>query len=83
MNKTINIQEILKQHLGVDETDMGAMQGLPVLTEAIKEIVEAVIDKCAEDFIINQLESSWGHKTGEVEIDPESILDVKKMINYE
>ncbi len=49
MNNRINIEEILIYHLGIDREDMGAIQGLPILKAAIKEIVKVVIDKCAEE----------------------------------
>lgn len=74
MNEIINVQEILKNSAffwGLDEEEKKS------LSSAIKEICEAVVDKCAEEA-----------KLG-IDINPRcpnvsksSILNVKTLINY-
>jgi hypothetical protein len=76
--ENINIEAILDKHLPYPLVDHTTMY----VKAAIKEIVEAVIDKCAEDCI-----KQWcsdGESTGMwLDInDKESILKVKEMINY-
>lgn len=73
----INIQEILEKH-----PPNGGM-------DAIKEIVEAVIDKCAEEARIHQIglygsANRFEIDNGEVTIvaDKDSILNVKQKIDY-
>jgi len=73
----IDIDKILKKH-----NWKSLRFGKDAMKTAIKEIVEAVIDKCAEDCI-----KQWcsdGESTGMwLDInDKESILKVKEMINY-
>lgn len=78
----INIEQIINKHTKFTPISDTEYNSYVNYKAAIKEIVEAVVDKCAEKFVINQLES-WGHKTGETEIDKDSILKVKQEIDYE
>jgi hypothetical protein len=61
---------------GIDEKFHNPMK------EAIKEIVEAIIDKCAEESKTKDI-SKWGFGYVKTIVDKQSILNVKKMINYE
>lgn len=79
----IDIDKILKKH-----NWKSLRFGKEAMKIAIKEIVEAVVDKCAEEaktedmggvVIDHDGDSVWS--SHEV-IDKESILNVKKMINY-
>lgn len=73
----INIEEILKKH----ESFFNHEEFIPPIKDAIKEIVEAVIDKCAEEAKTKDL-SKMPYEEDMV-VDEKSILNVKKMINYE
>lgn len=62
---------------GLDGFDKGAVKA------AIREIVEAVVDKCAEEGCITD-ESIYSQQEGSTcQIDRNSILQVKKLIQYE
>lgn len=69
---SINIQDILEKN-GISELTLGAKQ-------ALKEIIEAVIDKCAEEA---KLEYEPFYEDCDPWINQQSILAVKQMINYE
>ncbi len=67
----INVEKILqKWQVG------GLMEDIPQLKSAIKEIIEAVIDKCAEVPIIEI------HEHRIYKADKESILKIKQEIDY-
>ncbi len=79
----INIEEILEKHHGLNSDEDGYdIFYLNEIKAAIKEIIEAVIDKCAE-----KAEAIEGWNTGfsgsASSIDKESILNVKNLINYD
>jgi heterodisulfide reductase subunit C len=71
MNNKINIQEIL---------------GKTAMKAAIKEIVEAVVDKCAEEAELGEdrkLCNNCNMCHGEcIIIDKESILQIKQIVDY-
>lgn len=90
MSNKIKVEDILKRHCTTTtlysvnkEIDGYSCQEDNVIA-AIKEIVEAVIDKCVEEAktrletYSSPHESEWDYK-----IDRNSILNVKKMIDYE
>jgi len=68
----INIESILRKWQAG-----GLMEDIPQLKAALKEIVEAVVDKCAEVPIIEI------HEHRIYKADKESILKVKQMISYD
>lgn len=86
MSDKINIQAILAKHPLVMPSGVAigqaALLGQTNWTAAIKEIVEAVVDKCAEE-----AEAIEGYNTGfsgnAASVDKQSILNVKNMINYD
>lgn len=85
MNDKINIKGILKKHTSINSEESWGRNGKFEITNykaAIKEIVEAAIDKCA-----NEAEAIEGYNTGfsgsAASVDKESILKVKEMIDYE
>lgn len=81
MTEKINIEAILAKH-GVE---FGNMYNNPSKEDglaAIKEIVEQVIEKCAEKAEL-MLKYPWVPEEKELELDKESILDVKQLIEYE
>ncbi len=100
MANNINVEAILKPRLiynigdGIPSEPTEAqpkgrklpnMMHINDVKAAIKEIVEAVIDKCAEKaktrgFAIDDGSDSGGTAIG---VDKDSILNVKKMISYE
>ena len=81
----INIEEILKKH----ESFFNHEEFIARVEAAIKEIVEAVIGKCAEEARIHQIglygsANRFEIDNGEITIvaDKDSILNVKEMIDY-
>jgi hypothetical protein len=71
MNDTINVREIVQSKLGEWDT-------MPEeVYDAIKEIVEAVVDKCCDKLKIQDEETEYAL------VKAESILKVKNQINYE
>ena len=89
MSDTINIQEILNKHCGKHRFDSMEIEDI---SSAIKEIVEAVVDKCAEECKTVTTDSCTGELYRNTvpsgydvheSVDKESILQVKQMINYE
>lgn len=74
----IKIEEILKRHntLGVYQLTGGRLQA------AIKEIVEAVVDKCKE---LAEVEDTHTNKVASdvYIVNEESILQVKNQIDYD
>ena len=113
MSDKINVEAILKKHSNNVSKQDGKLNGRENLTvneakAAIKEIVEAVIDKCAENASLNGRRYNaktrelkditeeigggcyWeGHPEDqplpdlEIEINKQSILNIKKEIEYE
>lgn len=81
MSDKINVPAILDKY-GWKETYNDSPSGLQA---AIKEIIEAVIDKCAAYAETKkEIEYSDGIGSYEVQvIDKESILNIKKEIEYE
>lgn len=73
MSDKINVQEILKKHIGSRDIYDDRMKA------AIKEIVEAVVDKCAKEAKTKDLDR-WGDF---VVPDEDSIVQVKQMVNYD
>lgn len=82
MSDKISVERMLDKHeLDLEHTT--ASFRIKV-TAAIKEIVEAVVDKCAEKVKTKSIEKYDNHETYyENHIDKQSILQVKQMINYE
>ena len=77
MSDKINIAEILDKH----RTQKGGES--EELMAGIKEIVEAVIDRCVEEATVTH-ETVWSSQEGSsYGVDKESILQVKQMIDYE
>lgn len=84
----INISEILSKHSKNVNTKISAgysLSGKELLTvteakAAIKEIVEKVINKCAEEALT--IESGRGF-AAETIVDKDSIIEVKNQINYD
>ena len=76
MSKKINIEQILN-----DSHFTGATQSTSgrKLKWAIKEIVEATIDLCAESADTHKIDTGIGEYE---EINKNSILNVKQLINY-
>lgn len=89
----IKIQDILKKHKSLYDTvweDNGYLLQQAIM-EAIKEIVEDVVDKCAKNAKVKCLNiendcTGKNESCSECEYhikDKQSILQVKQMINYE
>ena len=77
--ETININEILSRHsknYGVIDNNPRAIMKASEVKDAIKEIVEAVIDKCAEEAELD-VDSAYNPF-----VSKESILNVKQQIKY-
>lgn len=85
MSERINIQEILKKHgitFGSGEAPFRAVRSNQnQLDNAIKEICEAVVDKCA-DVAETRIPDPRKYET-EVKVDEDSILNVKTLIDYD
>lgn len=78
--KDINIEAILSKFPSRDEKEEYLLKS--DVKAAIKEIVEAVVDKCAEEASLTD-ESFHSMQEGSImQIDKESILKVKEMISY-
>lgn len=73
----INVEGILEKHTGLK----GLTSLSDALKSAIKEIVEAVIDKCSEEAEVDFRDAPCVDMR--YKIDKKSILNVKKMISYE
>lgn len=71
-----NIQT--KLNLGYDLSGKETLT-LSQATAAMQELWNLAVDKCAANFSINQI-VCWGLKTGDTEIDEDSIEKVKQMI---
>lgn len=82
MSNKIKIQEILNKHRvkfqGGDKPFRGIAGDEALLKAAIKEIVEAVVDKCTEEENKAKGRDKYQHWCTE-----KSILQVKNMINYD
>lgn len=70
MSDKINVQQILSKHI-IEWQAKGDFTPASPIRAAIKEIVEAVVDKCAE--------ANHDHPT---DSHAQHILQVKQMINY-
>lgn len=85
MSDKINIEDILKKYPKVFYEDSPDSLGTAIeyydVKTIIKEIVEAVVDKCAEE--VDYVCTDGSNKIYSNEIDKDSILQVKQMINYE
>ena len=82
MSDKINVTAILSKRIEVfpsegDMTDEAIKRNVKA---AIKEIVEAVIDRCAKE--VNAQAEYSEHYGATVHIDKESILKVKEQIQY-
>ncbi len=79
MKNKINIEKILKKHeyLSRVVTD-GRVDEKGAIKAAIKEIVEVVIDKCAEEALVDGDEDGYTRY-----VNKESIRQVKQQIDYE
>lgn len=81
----INVEEILAKYspnfkLAVNyERQEKALITTKQAKAAIKEIIEAVIDKCADGANTRLIETGIGNYE---EIDKDSILNIKTIINY-
>lgn len=80
MSDKINVQNIFNKY-GIN-INLFDQNDLDKFAYATKEIVEAVVDKCAEE-----AEAIEGYNTGysgsAASVDKDSILKVKNMIDYE
>jgi hypothetical protein len=84
MSDKINIQEYFKKYSNLYQFEEGApeyMLDKEDFANAVKEIVEAVVDKCLDHAKAKENPADFG--TGEIWVDPQSILQVKQMIDYE
>ena len=83
MSVKINIEAILKKNV-ISIAAKGFNNFNDKVRQAIKEIVEAVVDKCAEEAKTKSIEKYDNHETYyENHLDKKSILNVKQMISYE
>jgi hypothetical protein len=83
MSNRINVKEILEKHVGeLYDPEYAKKQGSEDYQwlQAIKEIVEATVDLCAENANVKEVE--WGLGVDTV-VDKQSILNVKTQIDYE
>jgi hypothetical protein len=72
----MNIKEIINKHVGGYGTTPYIDKAY---IKAIKEIVENIVDLCAKEaYTCGSCEWGYGH----VEIDKDSILDVKQLIEW-
>ena len=78
MSDKINVEKILGKDGWYWQTHD---DDKPAVKRAIKEIVEAVIDKCAENAKLGETEH--GLEAGWKFVDKKSILNIKKEIEYE
>jgi len=81
----INVDEILKKHTTTNPQENWERNGKFEITNyksAIKEIAEAVIDKCAEQVTTKTVDAGFSTSEWE-EVDKESILKIKQEIDYE
>lgn len=90
MSDKINIQEMLLEHGGMRFVNLYSNK--LEFKEAIKKILEAVVDKCAENAETVTTDSCTGELYRDSvpsgydvheSVDKDSILQVKQMINYE
>ena len=70
----INVSDILKKHIGSRDIYDEKMQA------AIKEIAEAIVDKCGQEAEAYNKAKFPGDVNPQVDID--SILQVKQLIDY-
>ena len=93
MNNIIDIEEILNKHsmnlevlkTVVNRDGKGGTE-YDRLQVAIKEIVEAVVDKCAEEAEVDYFLEGHPEDSGYAcihSVDSNSILKVKKLVKYE
>lgn len=99
MNNIIDIEEILNKHsmnlevlkTVVNRDGKGGTE-YDRLQVAIKEIVEAVVDKCAEEAVVTDgtickdiytIENDGFHMGTCISVRKDSITDVKAMIKYD
>ena len=93
MNNIIDIEEILNKHsmnlevlkTVVNRDGKGGTE-YDRLQVAIKEIVEAVVDKCAEEAEVDYFLEAHPEDSGYAcihSVDSNSILKVKKLVKYE
>jgi hypothetical protein len=101
MTEKINVEAILNKH-GIIEGHTLHSNPNDInkeLKTAIKEILEAVVDKCAESSLLlvtpydqeeytnTNIKSDWANKEHidgfEVDVSQQSILQVKQQIDYE
>lgn len=76
----IHIEEILHNYTGLLSVK-APNQLHEAYKAAIKEIVEVVIDQCAEE--ARAKENLLDYGTGEIWVDKKSILQVKQQIDYD
>lgn len=79
----INVKEILKKHTSVNSEESWSRNGKFEITNyqaAIKEIVEAVIDKCTKEAKTKDI-SKYGFGYVDTVVDKESILDSYPLTN--
>lgn len=77
----INVEKILKQN----NCFPFKAHSYNDILEAIKEIIEAVVDKCAEEARTKTTSNFDGYESSDYfeVVDKDSILQVKQMIDYE
>lgn len=82
ISNKINIENILQKH---GDRFKNLYINKPELKDAIKEIIESVIDKCAEDVKSKPPNEDYCHNCHGTSgyIDRESILHVKQLVIYE
>jgi hypothetical protein len=82
----INVEKILKKH-GLEKPDENSKLveriDYKLIKVAIKEIVKAVVDKCAEEATTKGYYTGINDEPDYDIVDKESILKVKQEINYE
>lgn len=80
----INIEEILKKydvsHFSSKHAKIKGTEDWKLI-QAIKEIVDTVVDKCAAKALIDTV--NLGASEFQTVVDEESILNVKNLVDYE
>lgn len=92
MSDKINIQEIIQNRFGFTDEEMIKLKkslskagwaDWQNWMDAIEEIVETVVDKCAEEVDLTGFAAEFMQEGAYEAIDKDSILNVKQMINYD
>lgn len=86
MTDKINIEEIFKKYANLYQFEEGDPEYLldkEDFKAAIKEIVEAVVDKCAEEVKLTEFGYEAMQEYSSKAIDKQCILNVKTLVVYE